>query len=363
METCPFDSYSSSTVDYTQFGMIMTPYFITGGYQANPATAGVRTYNAAGLPLNANIALFAANYPFQTMLPITATQDITKSECFLAWSEDNQAPTNDPYFPIKYSTIAGNLDWTKVIVHGTELKITFTNNFPVDVTVEVHLFKIIPDVDAFTAVGQIIALGTNSMINYDQYCRNGIKKWGIPQTETIKRDRFTLKCQNWQAASSIISSTTASAYFLGNNPKHQVTKTYMIKQKYSYVRPVSIVYEGVTPSETNFFNTFHDHQNSIYCKIMAWQKDGLTTQWVQLNESVANFTTSQYEVYRSQYQINNMNNVFSIASTSKGTNLLGYPISANNQDTIGRPLVEYKMQKRTFLQTDKIMLMGPFNQT
>lgn len=310
--------------------------------QVNTTTPPGRIWNPAGFIVNHSSLMFMASYPFETMLPYPNTQNTAVGENFRMWQTTAAKATTDPSYPIRFEDIFSNQDWNRLVILGVKYTMEFVNYNPMDMVVEVLFFKFIVDIDQFERVGQAEQAIWNQFTDYNTYCKGGFKL-GNNQIQIVQRDRFVIK-----APEKMLHVYNSGAYAGANHKANVVRKTYYCKKKWSYVRATQVKEEATTLTENSFANTGIDREEQVWCRIAAWQKDGLVTMQAPINNSDDANTGNTLGPYREQQIINQ-------ANCNLQTDYTGQVITPTGQLTtneVGRPMVDVQIWKRPYVQID-----------
>ena len=316
------------------YNSIVTPNF--GG-----TTTGV---NAAQMPNNANIMLFVVDWPFFTMNYIKATQVSASLENIMRWKDmaATYTQTTDPIYPIQFSQIAANKDWTTIYHLGTEILMDFINYSIEDQNVEILLFKWIVDHDTIQSYQQQIMASCSGYRDYDDYLL-GQNSIGTPQIRVVKKIRFKLTGALDEKVTRIYNPGVSEAInygcTVGDLPSNRKVKKLRIKRKYAMKRPVEETAFATSFSELGMFNELYEAQQGIYCKITAWP------------------TNKRRDI--------NIQDIFSSTPVYSSTTNTSINASADIPSAVtknGQPrmCVGLTMTKKSFIKLDKTMMRGPF---
>lgn len=286
--------------------------------------------------------VFAADYPFQTMLPMC--QEST-STYHLTWGSVIPSTTTDPNLPIKLSDIVANKDWNRIVHGATYLYFDFTNYARQTMIVEVLLFKYVVDVDAMDYTQMIDAPLSRQYGNaYTSYCEMKNMNLGTKQIRVIKRIRFRMNVQK----SFDVKPTYGEADGL-RSANITMTPTYRklrlkVKRQYTMKRPIATTFENVTDNQ--FFNTYYEYDKGTYCRVQAWPED------VMLYQVRESFPSSEPTTYFAGTEIDeSLMESYRLGTAAETPTTSIYRIAQG---------VACYMEKKSFIKLDEPMLKGPF---
>lgn len=304
--------------------------------------------NIALVPKHMFTYVFAADYPFNTMLPICQKTGILKDNMYLAWDTVVPKVTTDPNLPITLSDVVANKDWNKITHNITYLYFDFTNYAQCSMIVEVLLFRYVVDVDAMSYTQLIDApLSRQYDEAYTSYCEMKNMSLGTKQIRVVKRIRF--KMQNrWMPSPTHRTADTETLRNLNYAivPKYRKLKL-RVKRNYTIKRPIAKDYEvGLADSE--FFNTYYEYDKGVYCRIQAWPED-------------TKFDFTRKEVVPATDPVTHYASLFINKSVNQSCEYKqdGAETPTATDYRIAEGVACY-LEKKSFFKLDEPMLKGPF---
>ena len=293
------------------------------------------------------IYVFVADWPFGAMMyglltptvswqssttVVTARTDVNT----LQYEVDTIVATDDANTPILYNEIAySNKDWSVMRHYVTIHYFDMVNFYPAPMTVEILFFKFIVDPDTMSYYEkQCSPLSfQNDMQSYGE---QSIKNFGTKQIKVVKRKRIVIPgINNWCYMPTNTVSAAAECLTASVDTPNQYKCQFKIKRMYDVKKPIQRTGEAVTLTEQGFFDSFYDHENGIYCRMQAWQPNGIP----MIQVTGADNKTIIY-----QTSIQSENNDYATPTQSFKPSCV----------------VQVNMRKQSFIKLDSPILRGPF---
>lgn len=286
--------------------------------------------------------VFAADYPFQTMLPMC---QVDSTNYYLSWATKTPNVTTDPNLPISLPDIIVNKDWNRIVHGATYLYFDFSNYARQTMIVEVLLFRYIVDVDAMDYQQMIDApLSRQYASAYTSYCEMKNMNLGTKQIRVIKRIRFRMGVNKaFDTKPQLGENETLRQSNIVQVPTYRKLRL-KIKRNYTIKRPIATSY--TTVSDNQFFNTYYNYDKGTYCRVQAWPED---IMMYQVKKLFPGSTTAYY----TGYEIDNS----LIDSAELRTDAAETPTTSDYRIAQG---VACYMEKKSFIKIDEPMLKGPF---
>lgn len=250
------------------------PTIMDAGTDDNTASIGRNMIKGVGW--NHTIYVWAADYPFATMNPDPATQINTSAEKnkgrYLLWAKRGYEQTTDNNQPKDYSDVIFNNDWTYLTHYYTVYHFDFTNTSHMPYVVEILFFKFKADVDAMDYGLQTQAITNKQEFHLQEYINGVTSKMNdiIP----IYRKRIYLKGMDNYMEANLVNVAGATTLSAPSATRENSGKwKYVLKNKYVIKRPITRDYDR-NFAEKDFFNTYYNRQNGVYCRMQAFSLEG-----------------------------------------------------------------------------------------